>query len=829
MELNHYSLEKINDIFKGTLTKRKPCVINDILIDSRRFIYSKSTLFFALKSSKNDGHNYIQELYDKGIRNFVISDTIDNYKKCKEANFFLVNNTLEALQKLAAYHRSCFQLPVIGITGSNGKTVIKEWLFQLLQDNYNIVRSPKSYNSQIGVPLSVWQIKENNELGIFEAGISESDEMNKLQKIIKPNIGLFTNIGPAHDKNFISRAQKAGEKLNLFTKADVLIYNEDYPEISNVVIRSEIGRSVKTFTWSKNPSSNMQVLTVNKKSNATTICASVHNDKKEITIPFSDDASIENAIHCWAVMLYLEIDDKTIASRMIQLQPIAMRLEMKEAINDCFIINDSYNSDLNSLKIALDFLAQQTQRKNKTLILSDIMQSSRSDIELYTEIAKIIENKGITKLIGIGDAIQLQQNCFSKIDTDFYSTTDKFIHTHPFSSFHNEAILIKGARIFEFEKITKSLQQKNHETVLEINLSSLAHNLSIYRNLIKPTTKIMAMVKAFSYGSGSYEITNVLQYHNIDYLTVAYADEGVELRKAGVTTPIMVMNPDEQSFDSIIRHQLEPEIYSFRVFKELEESIERNILPKNKPVKIHLKLDTGMKRLGFSAPDVDKIIEKVKANDLIIVQSVFSHLAASEEKENDCFTKMQIELFEELSNKIISAFNHPILRHILNSAGITRFPEAQYDMVRLGISLYGIAVDKKMKNTLLPVSTLKSSISQIKKIKANETVGYNRKYRANHDIDIAVIPVGYADGLNRRLGNGNGHLIINGKKAPIIGNICMDMCMIDVTDLNVEEGDSVIIFGEGQPIEALANKLGTIPYEILTSISRRVKRIYYQE
>ncbi|MEA3504230.1 MAG: bifunctional UDP-N-acetylmuramoyl-tripeptide:D-alanyl-D-alanine ligase/alanine racemase [Bacteroidota bacterium] len=828
MDSHHYSLEEVSSIIKGKLYAYKEGAINDILIDSRRLISSKSTLFFALKTAKNDGHKYVTELYEKGVRNFVISDSVDDFKTCEKANFITVSDTLDALQKLTAHHRGLFNFPVIGITGSNGKTIIKEWLYQLIQNDYHVVRSPKSYNSQIGVPLSVWQMNSDNDMGIFEAGISESNEMDNLQKIIKPNIGLFTNIGSAHDKNFISHEQKAGEKLKLFTRADVLIYNQDYAEIRDVVIRSEIGKSVEIFTWSKNYPSDIQVKYVKQKNKKTTISVVFKNTEKEITIPFTDDASIENAIHCWAVMLYLKYDDKTISTRMAQLQPIAMRLEMKEAINDCSIINDSYNSDLTSLKIALDFLSQQTQQKNKTLILSDITQSSRSDMELYAEIATIIEKNGISKLIGIGSAISSQRKHFN-IETEFYDSTDDFIHMHPFSSFQHEAILIKGARVFEFEKISKALQQKDHETILEINLSALIHNLNIYRKAVKPGTKIMAMVKAFSYGSGGYEITNVLQYHNVDYLSVAYADEGVELRTSGVKLPIMVLNPDNQSFDSIIKHQLEPEIYSFRIFDKLEESIERNILPKNKPVKIHLKLDTGMKRLGFSVDEVDELIERVKANDLIRVQSVFSHLAASDEAENDGFTQMQIDSFEQSSKKITEAFDYPILRHILNSAGITRFLDAQYDMVRLGISLYGVATDEKMRSVLSPVSTLKSSISQIKRVKIGETVGYSRTFCAEKDIDIAVVPVGYADGLNRRLSNGNGHLIVNGKKASIIGNICMDMCMIDVTDIDVNEGDSVIIFGKDQPVELLAKSMGTIPYEVLTGISRRVKRVYYQE
>ncbi len=829
MMLHRYSVEEITKILGGQLflNNQEHTAINDILIDSRRLITAQDTLFFALISKKNNGHRYIEELYNLGVRNFVVSET-GFIGQHSEANFIQVDDTLKALQNLSAFHRKKFDIPIIGITGSNGKTIVKEWLFQLLHEDKNILRSPKSYNSQIGVPLSVWPMNEENEMAIFEAGISEPGEMTALQEIIKPTIGVFTNIGAAHDKNFISRIQKAGEKLKLFTKADTLIYNPDYGEIREVIIRSEIGRNVNLFKWSRKTDADLRITEVIKKKTKSTIYGIHNNHEIEVEIPFTDEASVENAIHCWATMLHLGYDYLVIKNRMKELQPIAMRLELKEGINDCTIINDSYNSDIHSLSIALDFLNQQNQHRKKTLILSDILQSSRSDMELYGEVAQILEKKNIHKIIGVGEGISRMANLFP-MEKNFFKSTDDFIRNNPFSGFNGEAILLKGARVFEFERISKAFQKKDHETVLEINLNALVHNLNFYRQLLKPETKIMAMVKAFSYGSGSYEISNTLQYHNIDYLSVAYADEGVELRKAGIRVPIMVMNPDEQSFDAILKYQLEPEIYSFRILERLEESIKRNLLPKNKPVQIHLKIDTGMHRLGFEEQDIETLIERIQANELIRVQSIFSHLAASDEQENDSFTQKQIDLFNKISDKVTSSFDYDILRHILNSAGISRFPDAQMDMVRLGISLYGIATDKAVSPHLQNVSALRSSISQIKTIARGETVGYSRNYRAEKEMQIATVPLGYADGLTRLLSNGKGSLVLHGEKVPIVGNICMDMCMIDVTGMNAKEGDKVEVFGDQQPVQELSAILGTIPYEILSGISRRVKRIYYQE
>lgn len=827
MKNTNFSFQEIAEIVSGQILSLDDIEgrIKDILIDSRKFIKPDNCVFIALVSKKNNGHNYIDEAYSQGIRNFIVSEQIGNFE---DINCIQVENTLEALQKLTAFHRKQFDIPVIGITGSNGKTIIKEWLYQLISPDQKIIRSPKSFNSQVGVPLSVWQLKPDHQMGIFEAGISEPDEMGRLQTIINPSIGIFTNIGPAHSENFINTIQKAGEKLKLFTKVDTLIYSTDYPEIQEVIIRSEILNSIKTFTWSKKNEADLLIKKVENLQSKSVLSGVYKNTPISISIPFTDVASIENAIHCWATMLYLDYDNATISQRMELLQPIAMRLELKEGINHCSIINDSYNSDINSLNIAIDFLNQQNQHKNKTIILSDILQSGQNEEELYGEIAIMLEKKGVNKIIGIGSAIQKQADKF-QIEKAFFPGTEQFLKNYSFASFQNESILLKGARIFEFEQISQALQQKAHETVLEVNLNALIHNLDYFRRKINPETKIMAMVKAFSYGSGSFEIANILQYHRIDYLAVAYADEGVELRKAGIQVPIMVMNPDEQSFDAIINHNLEPEIYNFRSLNLLLDAIQANIIPTNKPVKIHIKLDTGMHRLGFMPNEIDQLIEMLLTNKYIFVQSVFSHLSSSEKSDDDEFTSFQIQQFDQMAEKIKAGSEHYIMKHILNSAGISRFPSAHFDMVRLGISLYGISSIPSDISQLNNVSTLKSSISQIKTIPAGESIGYNRSWMTNKETTIAIIPVGYADGLNRKLSNGKGHLYINGKSVPLIGNICMDMCMVDVSEIEAKEGDDVIIFGKDHPLTEHAQALDTIAYEVLTGISRRVKRVYYHE
>ncbi|MEI6489100.1 MAG: bifunctional UDP-N-acetylmuramoyl-tripeptide:D-alanyl-D-alanine ligase/alanine racemase [Bacteroidota bacterium] len=826
----NYNISSIAEIIKGSKHGNGDTIISIkiLLIDSRKISNAETSLFFAIKGERHDGHAYLVDVFENGIRNFVVSTLPENLEVFPNANFILVKNTLTALQQLAKFHREQFKIPVIGITGSNGKTIVKEWLYQLMREDRKIVRSPKSFNSQVGVPLSVWQINEENDFAIFEGGISKPSEMGQLRDIIQPTIGIITNIGQAHDENFENTKQKTLEKLKLFLDAEVIVYCKDYNLIHEEISTNKNFEDTKVFNWSRKLRADLLIGRITKKEFDTDIQGIFKNDFINISIPFTDEASIENAIHCWAVLLCLGYENSHIAKRMRFLSPIAMRLELKEGINNCSIINDSYNSDLSSLIIALDFLNQQKQHVKKTLIISDILQSGQTNETLYKEVAELIHRKGISRVIGIGEGISSQQELF-RMEKSFYPSTEAFIHAFNNSFFRDETILLKGARAFGFEAITKIIQQKAHETVLEINLNSIIHNLNYFRSKLNSNTKIMAMVKAFSYGSGSFEIANVLQFHRVDYLCVAYADEGIELRKAGITMPIMVMNPEEQSYEAMLKFNLEPEIYSFRVLSLFEDSIKRITNKSGNLIPIHIKLDTGMHRLGFDENEVNELIVRIKNNKNILIKSIFSHLAASDEHHHDEFTWQQIKKFNLMTDKITLHFNYIILKHILNSAGISRFPDAQYDMVRLGIGMYGVGANDADQNQLQNVSSLKTSISQIKNIPMNETIGYSRKGVARRNMQIATVPIGYADGLSRKLSNGKGKMIVNGKPAPIVGNVCMDMCMIDITEINASENDEVIVFGDNYSILEVSKNAETIPYEILTNVSRRVKRIYYQE
>ena len=827
MQHQFYSLQEVSEIVNGKLVgEALDQNVSDLLIDSRHLVDPHQALFFALKSNRNDGHRYIEDLYEKGVRAFMVSHLPES--TFPDAAFVVVSDTLKALQALAAHHRQQFDIPVIGITGSNGKTIVKEWLYQMLSPDYNIVRSPKSYNSQVGVPLSVWQMNQTNTLGIFEAGISEPDEMMSLQDIIRPTIGVFTNIGQAHDENFINRVQKAGEKLNLFTKTEQLVYCMDYSDIQQVVIRSGMASKVKLFTWSRKfTEADLFVSEITKGEKTATIACTYHGENLSFLIPFADKASVENAIHCIAVGLLLQMKPEVIAERLKSLISIAMRLEIKAGVNNCTIINDYYNSDINSLAIALDVMRHQHQHRHHTVILSDILQSGRNEVDLYTEIAQLLKNKGVDTLIGIGEALSRQSNKF-EMETYFYKNVPDFLAQFPFSKFNNQTILLKGARAFEFEQIGMELQEKAHETVLEINFNHLESNLNHFRSKIKPETKLMVMVKAFGYGSGNLEVSNILQFHNVDYLTVAFADEGVELRRAGINLPIMVMSPEVNSYDNIIKYHLEPEVFSFRNLSFIEKAIENLALPEAHPLNVHIKLDTGMHRLGFSKDELPELIRHIQSNPMMNVKSVFSHLATADNPAEDAFTLSQIHSFEEGSQMIVEAFPH-VLRHILNTAGISRFPQYQFDMVRLGIGLYGVPTCEADKGLLQPVVSLKTTIIQIKNIPAGDSIGYNRHGHADHDMRIGIVPIGYADGLSRLLGNGNGTFYVHDTPVKIVGDVCMDMCMLDLTHVDAKEGDTVVIFDAEHDINDIAKACQTIPYEIMTRVSQRVKRVYYQE
>ncbi|HET9057285.1 MAG TPA: bifunctional UDP-N-acetylmuramoyl-tripeptide:D-alanyl-D-alanine ligase/alanine racemase [Chitinophagaceae bacterium] len=825
----HYTISSVSKIINGQLSKPvvDDTVIEHLQIDSRKISHPANSLFFALITSHRNGHNYIDEVYKKGVRNFVVSE-LSTTTGFPNANFILVKDTLAALQIITAYHRNQFNIPVIGITGSNGKTIVKEWLNQLLEDEYAIVRSPKSYNSQIGVPLSVWQIHKGHELGIFEAGISMMGEMDKLENIIKPTIGIFTNIGEAHQEGFKNISEKVNEKVKFFQSAKHIIICSDYEEINQALQNN----TVKIFSWSRKKQATLTITRIEKKDNETTISATYKLKDISITIPFTDEASVENAIHCWCLLLLLDKDQAIIQNKMKQLRPIGMRLEMKKAINNCTLINDSYSADLSSLQIALNFLTQQKQHNKRTVILTDFLQSGKSDKELYSSIAYELHRNNINRIIGIGEKIKRLPDFFTLKEKEntritFYANVNDFIREFNPNEFSDEAILLKGARSFELEKISLLLEQKTHQTVLEINLNAIAHNLKEFKKIIQPSTKIMAMVKAFSYGSGTYEIANLLQFHKVDYLAVAYADEGIELRKAGITLPIMVMNPETGTFKAIAEYDLEPEIYSFTILNSFADFLHKEGL---QSYPIHIKLDTGMHRLGFMPNEISELCKQLKHKSYFKVETIFSHLAASEDATHDAFTLEQYDRFRTAVKTIEESLGYTFIKHIDNSAGILRYPQLQMDMVRLGIGLYGINSSNSPLLKLQEVSSLKTTIAQIKKIKAGETVGYGRKGIVKKESVIAVVRIGYADGYSRKLGNGKGYMLVNGKPAPVIGNVCMDMTMIDITEIdNVNEGDEVIVFGKNLSITELAQTAETIPYEIMTGISQRVKRVYFEE
>jgi len=820
-----YSIQQIASILGIQSATLYPADISILLTDSRRISVPEETLFFAIETKNNDAHTFVSNLYALGVRNFVVSKLLPEWEPFADANFLRVKNSLTALQKIAAHHRAKFNIPVIGITGSNGKTVVKEWLYQLLEKGFSVVRSPRSYNSQIGVPLSVWQLDEQAELGIFEAGISMPDEMELLEPIIKPTIGVLTKIGEAHQENFTSLQQKCMEKLELFTNCDVFIFDEDNDLVSRCVDLMVL--SQKTFSWSRqNRDAHLFISNIQKKDEHTEIHYSFLHFDYSFVIPFTDEASIENAINCLAVALYLHVSPKDLSARMMLLEPVAMRLDLRKGKRDCMVINDSYNSDINSIRIALDFQQQRKMDRplKKTVILSDILQTGVSPRSLYKKVAGMVEQSGIKKIIGIGQHISANADLFSMPEKWFYSTTDEFILSGEWKNFHQELILLKGARKYHFENISSLIEERIHETLLEVNLDAVVHNFNFYKSRLQPGVKLICMVKANGYGAGAVEIARTLQYHRCDYLAVAVAEEAVLLRNEGISLPLIVLNPEVDGFDDLYSNDLEPELYNFRILESFIKEAERRGIT---DYPVHLKIDSGMHRLGFLPEQIPALVQILKAQKGLKVRSVFSHLSASESWLFDDFTHQQMERFNHAAMEIEAALHYKLYKHILNSAGMERFPETTWDMARLGIGLYGVSASGL--NGLRNVCTLKTTILQIKQISSNETIGYGRKEKLARDARIATIRFGYADGLDRQFGDRVGKVLINGHLAPIVGNVCMDLTMVDVTDIEANEGDTVILFGEGLSVIELADSIGTIPYEILTSISPRVKRIYIKE
>jgi alanine racemase len=895
-----YTIRHIAGIVEGDFLRfRGDDVIGHLLLDSRRLIFPASSLFFALRGPRRDGCSYMEELYRRGVRNFVVMDNeaaasgvaagggvgvaeeaaasgvaagggvgvaeeaaaSGVVAAMPDANIVFVADTLAALQRLAAWHRAQFSIPVIAITGSNGKTIVKEWLNQLLEADYHIVRSPKSYNSQTGVPLSVWQLQPAHELAIFEAGISRRGEMHRLEAILKPTIGIFTNIGEAHSEGFDSLAEKAGEKLRLFDRAEVLIYCGDQAETNAAVWKwktETVEDRPDIISWGREYGNAIWVHTFENLGGATKVGITFGGISGEINFPFTEHASVENAMHCVAACLWLQLPMEKIAERVQQLAPIAMRLELKSGINHCSIINDSYSADLSSLAIALDFLSQQQQHARRSVILSDILESGRPEAELYAEVGRALQQKKVDRLIGIGGRISAQAErvgeCYAG-ELVVYPTVEAFRQDLHRLHFHDETILLKGARIFEFEEIDRLLTEQIHQTVMEIDLNAMAGNLRAYRQLLQPATRVMAMVKAFAYGSGSFEIANLLQFHGVDYLGVAYADEGVALRKAGIRMPIMVMNTENSGFDSLVQYNLEPVIYSFPLLRSFDRWLKKEGIP---TFPIHIELETGMNRLGFPAQEWDELLRVLPAA-AFKVQSAFSHFAASEEAQQDAFSLQQAAAYLGMAARLEEALGYSFIRHIANSAAIIRLPQLQLDMVRLGIGLYGIdpaagarreaeegsAAEGKVRKMRTPgagldagaapppdlqeVSTLKTTIAQIKHLRNGDTIGYNRRGLAEPGTVIATVRIGYADGYSRNLGNGAGKMWVRGRLAPTIGSISMDLTTIDITGIpDVREGDEVTVFGKELSVSQLADWAQTIPYEILTGVSHRVKRIYFE-
>ena len=810
-------MNEIAEIINGTLHSGIPVEITEYSIDSRSVVTPEHTLFFALTGNNHNGHDYIRTLYTDGVRAFVISEFREEFNQLTGANFIVVENVLTALQQLAAHHRQHTQAEVIGITGSNGKTVVKEWLYQLLANDHAVYRSPRSYNSQVGVPLSLLGIDPKTEIAIIEAGISQKGEMQHLQQMIQPTIGIFTHLGDAHGENFASRDEKLAEKAQLFTSCQWVIGQTGE---ALEYIKTRVPSTTSFLLWGEDPKADIHVKTMNIALGHREVQVTFGNKHFILDIPFPDIASYENCMNAVSILLLKQYSPDVITSRVQQLSAIAMRMEIKDGINNCTLVNDYYNSDPSSFQLALNILATQDASKERVVILSDFMDTGKAGDDLYPSIAETLRQANISLFIGIGKHLSEHRHDFSA-NSRFYEDTEHFLRQEERDNFNNQIILIKGARAFQFEYIAGFLQKQSHSTILEVDLDAMVHNLNHFRSLTD--AHIAVMVKAFSYGSGSREIASLLQYHRVDYLMVAFADEGIELRAAGITIPIAVMNPEREAFDNMIMFNLEPEIYALDILEDFNRALNKHGI---KRFPVHIKLNTGMNRSGFDEQDLPQLLEFFQTERSVYIRSMFSHLAGSDETVHDEFTLGQIHLFERMTERIQAQFNYKIWRHILNSAGIERFPQYHFDMVRLGIGLHGISATHA---NLQPVSSFKTYISSIRNVPTDQSIGYGRKSYTTRPSRIAVIPVGYADGLNRHLSNRVGNVFIKGKRVPIIGNICMDTCMIDVTDTNATIGDEVEIFGKHILVTELSEQLGTIPYEILTGISHRVKRVYYKE
>jgi Alr-MurF fusion protein len=809
---------QLSTLLDGQLIQlAEPRPVGTLLTDSRKLLPAYDAVFFALKGPRHDGHQFLSEAYAQGVRQFVV-EHLPEHVLPSDCNVLLVPHTLAALQTLAAHHRAQFQIPVIGLTGSNGKTIVKEWLHTILNKKYAITKNPKSYNSQLGVALSVWQLQPTDTLGIFEAGISTTGEMNALARIIAPTLGIFTNIGTAHAEGFSDQKEKIQEKARLFATCQTIVCSGNHPAV--VAELASLYPKKQLFTWGNGPDNNVQVTEIHLAHQNARIYMRFQERHLQFQVPFADDASLENILHVIATALYLGLEPTEIADRILLIKPISMRLELKQALHQCYLVDDTYTNDLAGLRVAIEFLLQQEHGESITLILSEIPQSGLPTQELHRLMADLLRHPRIQRLIAVGPSLA-DTPAFPVKECLYFSTTEELLEALPGIPFHKELLLVKGARVYGFERVVNQLVKKVHGTRLEINLNAITHNLNYYKSLLAPSTKIMAMVKAFAYGSGSAEIANLLQFHRVDYLGVAYADEGVALREQGIHLPIMVMNPSPDGFDKMLTHQLEPEIYSISLLKNYLENLG------NQKGKIHLKIDTGMHRLGFELADLPELLSLLKAHPHVEIVSMFSHLAGADDPTHNVFSHQQAAQFLEISSAISPTLGSFPLLHLLNSAGIVRFPEYHFDMVRLGIGLYGVEASGLDVNALQPVSTLRTVVSQVRILPAGESIGYGRQGKAKNEMRLATIAIGYGDGFSRAFSNGKGEVLIGSYRAPVVGNVCMDMTMVDVTGLPVQEGDEVIVFGKDLPIQELANRIGTIPYEILTNVSERVKRVFF--
>ena len=828
----NYSITEISNALEVTGERiiDEDAIVSQLLTDSRSLTVPEETIFFALRTEGGDGHNFIPDLFGKGVRNFVVASDYYPQPECAAANYIAVESPLDALQALATFHRRRFrELPVIGITGSRGKTAVKEWLYQLLKDDYRIVRSPRSYNSQIGVPLSLWDIDNNTDLAIIEAGISQVGEMDNLQAMIRPTIGIITNLGSEHNDGFSSMEQKAQEKAKILFNCECIIFCADDPLVTHTIAPLVESDVAITMSWSRNHcDAPLQVDGTDRTERSTTLNYTYDDIPGSVTIPFTADRDLNNAITCLAVLLHVGLDRDVIAERMATLTPVGTRLNVIEGVNNCTVIVDSYTSDYNSLTPALNFMTRRAGNRPCTVILSDLGTESYSGDELYIRVSELLKTKRVNRLVGIGKEMCRYRQYFEGLPlARFYNDTQEFVSDVAKGDFEDETVLIKGDPSFGFSQIIDLLEAKQHITVMEVDLNALAHNFKFFKSLIKPETKTVGMVKASGYGAGSYEIAKTLQDCGCDYLAVAVHDEGVDLRKASITMPIIVLNPNGVNYKAMFQYRLEPELYNMDMGRELIKEGKKYGV---KDFPVHIKIDSGMHRLGFTREQLPELIAMLKEQDVIKPASMFTHLAVADEPAQDEYTQAQFDYYDVCSKELQQAFDHHIMRHVLNTSGIVRFPERQYDMVRIGIGLYGIrTLFDGSEDTLKPVSALRSIIISIKEWPAGTTVGYGRHGVLQRDSRIATVNIGYADGFDRHFGNGRVSMWIGGKLCPTVGNVCMDAVMIDVTDVPCKVGDTVEIFGEHVPVEQLSEARGTIPYEILTSVSPRVKRVYYRE